>query len=138
VRLSAAINATACTAAAAADTIKAGLYLLNSLLYSSYHTLRIALVMSGYAGPFTEDLTAVWQGLDLSTLWNTGSAQTSSRYPLEPVVSQRDLIANQAHPFSPYRPREWVVCRWHRAVIAADHSHRCGSSGSLAGSGHSS
>ena len=60
--------------------------------------------MSGYAGPFTEDLTATWEGLDLTTLWNTGSAQTSPLYPLEPVVSQRDLIIDSSHPFSPYRP----------------------------------
>ena len=91
-------------AALAADIIRPGLYLLNTILYSAYHTLRMAMVMSGYAGPFTEDLTAVWEGLDLTTLWNIGSAQSSPLYPLEPVVSQRDLIANQAHPFSPYRP----------------------------------
>ena len=91
-------------AAIAADIIEPGLYLLNSILYSAYHSLRMALVMSGYAGPFTEDLTAVWAGLDLTTLWNTGSATTSPRYPLEPVVSQRDLFFDSSHPFSPYRP----------------------------------
>jgi hypothetical protein len=91
-------------AAAAADIIKPGLYLLNSILYSAYHTLRMAAVMSGYAGPFNEDLTAVWSGLDLTTLWNTGGAQASPRYPLEPMVSQRDLVADPSHPFTPYRP----------------------------------
>jgi hypothetical protein len=91
-------------AAVAADIIEPALYLLNSILYSAYHSLRMALVMSGYAGPFTEDLTAVWAGLDLTTLWNTGVAQTSPRYPLEPMVSQRDLLSDSSHPFSPYRP----------------------------------
>src|SRR3974390_1681994 len=41
---------------AAADTIKAGLYLVNSALYSIYHSLRMTLVMSAYSAPFTEDL----------------------------------------------------------------------------------
>jgi len=91
-------------AAIAADIIEPALYLLNSILYSAYHSLRMALVMSGYAGPFTEDLTAVWAGLDLTTLWNSGSAQMSPRYPLEPMVSQRDLLSDSSHPFSPYRP----------------------------------
>ena len=91
-------------AAIAADIIEPGLYLLNSILYSAYHSLRMALVMSGYAGPFTEDLTATWAGLDLTTLWNTGSATSSPRYPLEPMVSQRDLFSDSSHPFSPYRP----------------------------------
>jgi hypothetical protein len=91
-------------AAAAADIIRPALYLLNSILYSAYHSLRMAMVMSGYAGPFNEDLTSVWAGLDLTTLWNTGIAQTSPRYPLEPMVSQRDLLADPSHPFSPYRP----------------------------------
>jgi hypothetical protein len=91
-------------AAAAGNLIKPALYVLDSLLYSMYHTLRMAVVMSGYSGPFTEDLTAVWEGLDLTTLWNAGSAQTSPRYPLEPMVSQRDLLADSSHPFSPYRP----------------------------------
>ncbi|MGH8833680.1 MAG: zinc dependent phospholipase C family protein [Actinomycetes bacterium] len=89
---------------AGADIIKSGLYLLNSILYSIYHSLRMTLVMSGYSGPFTEDLTATWGPLDLSTLWNTSSEQSSPRYPIEPVLSQRDLTANQTHPFSPYRP----------------------------------
>ena len=44
-------------AAAMADIIRPGLYLLNSILYSAYHSLRMAVVMSGYAGPFNEDLT---------------------------------------------------------------------------------
>jgi hypothetical protein len=91
-------------AAIAGDIIKPALYLLNSILYSAYHALRMSLVMSGYAGPFTEDLNAVWAGLDLTTLWNTGSATSSPRYPLEPMVSQRDLLANSSNPFSPYRP----------------------------------
>jgi hypothetical protein len=91
-------------AAAAGNIIKPALYLLDSILYSMYHTLRMAVVMSGYAGPFTEDLTAVWEGLDLTTLWNAGTVQTSPRYPLEPMVSQRDLLADSSHPFSPYRP----------------------------------
>ena len=91
-------------AAAAANIIKPALYLLNSILYSAYHALRMPLVMSGYAGPFTEDLTAVWAGLDLTTLWNTGVAQTSPPYPLEPMVSQRDLLSDSSHMFSPYRP----------------------------------
>jgi len=89
---------------AGADTIKCGLYLINSILYSMYHSLRMTLVMSGYSGPFTEDLTATWGPLDLSTLWNTNSEQSSPRYPIEPVLSQRDLTADQTHPFSPYRP----------------------------------
>ena len=89
---------------AAADTIKAGLYLINLILYKIYHSLRMTLVLSGYSGPFTEDLTATWGPLDLSTLWNTSSQQSNLRYPIEPVLSQRDPTANQTHPFSPYRP----------------------------------
>ena len=87
-----------------ADIALPGLYVLDSVLYSAYHTLRMAVVMSGYAGPFTEDLTAVWEGLDLTTLWNSGSAQISPLYPLEPVVSQRDIIIDRTRQFSPYRP----------------------------------
>jgi hypothetical protein len=38
--------------------------------------------------------------LDLTTLWNT----SSPRYPIEPMLAQRDRTANPTHPFSPYRP----------------------------------
>ena len=89
---------------AGADTIKAGLYLINSILYSIYYSLRMTLVMSAYSSPFTEDLTSTWGPLDLTTLWNAGSQQRNPWYPIEPVVSQRDFAADQQHTFSPYRP----------------------------------
>jgi Alpha/beta hydrolase family/Zinc dependent phospholipase C len=89
--------------ALAADTIKAALFVLNSLLYSLYHSLRMTLVMSAYSVPFTEDLAAMWGPLDLTTLW-TISDPDDSRYPIEPVVSERDFESNSSHPFSPYRP----------------------------------
>ena len=89
--------------ALAADTIKAALFVLNSLLYSLYHSLRMTLVMSAYSVPFTEDLAAMWGPLDLTTLW-TVSDPDDSRYPIEPVVSERDFESNSSHPFSPYRP----------------------------------
>src|SRR5262249_20319050 len=89
---------------AGADTIKAGLYLINTILYSIYHSLRMTLVMSAYSAPFTEDLTATWGPLDLSTLWNATATEASPRYPIEPVVSERDFGANSVNPFSPYRP----------------------------------
>lgn len=91
-------------AVAGADTIKAGLYLINSILYSMYHSLRMTLVMSAYSAPFTEDLTSTWGPLDLRTLWNASAEERNPRYPIEPVVSERDFTADQAHPFSPYRP----------------------------------
>lgn len=97
-------GATAAGVGLAKDATRAGLYLLDSLLYSAYHSLRMVVVMNGYCGPFIEDLTAVWHGLDLTTLWNSGAAVVSPRYPLEPVVSQRDLAIDPSHPFSPYRP----------------------------------
>lgn len=56
---------------AAADTIKAALYLLNTILYSIYHSLRMHLVVSAYSAPFIEDLTATWGPLNLRTLWST-------------------------------------------------------------------
>ena len=87
-----------------ADTIKAGLYLINSILYSMYHTLRMNLVMSAYSVPFTEDLSSTWGPLDLRTLWNSSRTERNPRYPIEPVVSERDFAADQSHPFSPYRP----------------------------------
>jgi len=89
---------------AGADTIKAGLYLINSILYSMYHSLRMTLVMSGYSVPFTEDLTSTWGPLNLRTLWNASRTDSNPRYPIEPVVSERDFTADQANPFSPYRP----------------------------------
>ncbi|HLY83241.1 MAG TPA: zinc dependent phospholipase C family protein, partial [Acidimicrobiales bacterium] len=88
---------------AGADTIKAGLYLINSILYSIYHSLRMTLVMSAYSAPFIEDLTATWGPLDLTTLWNAG-AGADNRFPIEPVISERDFAANSSNPFSPYRP----------------------------------
>lgn len=90
--------------ALAADTIKAGLYLINTILYSMYHTLRMTLVMSAYSSPFNDDLTATWGPLDLRTLWNAPAGKGSPRYPVEPMVSERDFAANQANPHSPYRP----------------------------------
>jgi Alpha/beta hydrolase family/Zinc dependent phospholipase C len=89
--------------ALAVDTIKAALFLLNSLLYSIYHSLRMNLVMSAYSVPFTEDLAAMWGPLDLTTLW-TVSDPDDRRYPIEPIVSERDFASNSHHPFSPYRP----------------------------------
>jgi alpha-beta hydrolase superfamily lysophospholipase len=88
----------------AADTIKAGLYLVNSALYSLYHSVRMPLVMSAYSVPFTEDLIAKFGPLDLQTLWNVTNTGTSQRYPIEPVVSERDFGSDSANPFSPYRP----------------------------------
>src|SRR5208283_3357901 len=76
---------------AGADTIKAGLYLINSILYALYHTLRMPLVMSGYSAPFLEDLTATWGPLNLRTLWNAPRTDDNPRYPIEPVVSERDF-----------------------------------------------
>jgi Zinc dependent phospholipase C len=91
-------------AVAGADIIKAGLYLINSILYSIYHSLRMALVMSAYSAPFTEDLTSTWGPLDLRTLWTAPREEGNLRYPIEPVVSERDFTADQSHSFSPYRP----------------------------------
>jgi hypothetical protein len=91
-------------AVAGADTIKAGLYLINSILYSIYHSLRMTLVMSAYSAPFTEDLASTWGPLGLRVLWNVPQEERSPRYPIEPVVSERDFTADQTHPFSPYRP----------------------------------
>jgi Zinc dependent phospholipase C len=88
----------------AADTIKAGLYLVNSALYSLYHSVRMPLVMSAYAVPFTEDLMAKFGPLDLQTLWNAPNTPNSQGYPIEPIVSERDFGSNSANPFSPYRP----------------------------------
>ena len=68
--------------AAGADTIKAGLYLINSILYSIYHSLRMTLVMSAYSAPFTEDLTATWGPLDLQTLWNVSGPADAPRFPI--------------------------------------------------------
>jgi pimeloyl-ACP methyl ester carboxylesterase len=88
----------------AADTIKAGLYLLNSLLYSIYHPLRMTLVMSAFSVPFNEDLMAMWGPLDLQTLWNAPKGGDQPLYPIVPVVSERDFAADSSHTFSPYRP----------------------------------
>ena len=90
--------------AAGADVIKGTLFLLNSLLYSTYHSLRMTLVMSAYSAPPTADLTSTWGSLDLRTLWATDSPANSATYPIEPVVAQRDLASDSTHPFSPYRP----------------------------------
>jgi hypothetical protein len=90
--------------AVAADTIKAGLYLVNSALYSIYHSVRTTLVMSAYSVPFTEDLMGQWGPVDLQTLWNATNTGGPQRYPIEPVVSERDFGSNPANPFSPYRP----------------------------------
>jgi pimeloyl-ACP methyl ester carboxylesterase len=87
-----------------AAPVKAGLYLVNSALYSLYHTVRMPLVMSAYSVPFTEDLMATYGPLDLQTLWNVTDTGNPQRYPIEPVVSERDFGSNSAHPFSPYRP----------------------------------
>jgi Zinc dependent phospholipase C len=89
--------------AVALDTIRAALFLLNSLLYSIYHSVRMTLVMSAYGVPFIEDLTAMWGPLDLTTLW-TLFDQDDPRYPIEPVVSERDATSDSTHPFSPYKP----------------------------------
>jgi hypothetical protein len=89
---------------AGADTIKAGLYLINTILYSMYYTLRMTLVMSAYSSPLTSDLTATWGPLDLQTLWTAGNEALNPRYPIEPVVSQRDFASDSANPFSPYKP----------------------------------
>ena len=86
---------------AGADTIKAGLYLINSILFSIYHSLRMTLVMSAYSSPLTEDLTSTWGPLDLRTLWSTSAQERSPWYPVEPMVSQRDFAADSSHPFSP-------------------------------------
>jgi Zinc dependent phospholipase C len=88
----------------AADTIKAGLYLVNSALYSLYHTVRMTMVMSAYSVPFTEDLMAKSGPLDLQTLWTAANTGNPQLYPIEPVVSERDFGSNSANPFSPYRP----------------------------------
>ena len=90
--------------AVVADTIKAGLYLINSLLYSLFHSLRMTLVMSAYSVPFNEDLTAKWGPLDLQSLWHVMNPERPQRYPIEPVVSERDFGADSNNPHSPYRP----------------------------------
>jgi Zinc dependent phospholipase C len=89
-------------ATVAADTIKAGLYLINLILYSMYHALRMTLVMSAYSAPVIEDLTAIWGPLDLTTLWKATSDNTI--YPIEPMLSERDFASDSSHPHSPYRP----------------------------------
>ena len=88
----------------AADTIKAGLYLLNTVLYSIYHSLRMILVMSAYSVPFNEDLMGKWGPLDLTTLWNSSYDGSPQRYPIEPIVTERDFGSDAIHPYSPYRP----------------------------------
>jgi acetyl esterase/lipase len=86
------------------DSLKAGLYLLNSALYSIYIQLRMKLVMAAFSVPFNEDLVSKWGSVDLQTLWNEPSSDQPQRFPIEPVLAERDPTADAAHPFSPYRP----------------------------------
>jgi pimeloyl-ACP methyl ester carboxylesterase len=42
--------------------------------------------------------------LDLQTLWKAPATERAPPYPIEPVLSERDLPSDSSHPFSPYRP----------------------------------
>jgi hypothetical protein len=42
---------------------------------------------------------------DLQALWTIVGAPSNPPYPIEPVVSQRDLTSDPTHLFRPYRPR---------------------------------
>ncbi len=86
------------------EPLKILFYLLNSLLYSIYHSIRMTLVMSAYSVPFTEDLNGMWGSIDLRTLWNVTDDAELGKYPVEPVLSERDFTTDSAHPFAPYRP----------------------------------
>jgi hypothetical protein len=83
------------------ESAKVLLYLLNSTLYSLYSQIRLLLVMQAYSAPATEDLTATWGPLDLRQLWTIAAGQPE-HYPFEPVVSQRDLAPDPAHPYTPW------------------------------------
>ena len=85
------------------EPIKVALWLLNSALFAQYHTLRMTLVMTSYSVPLTEDLTGNVGPLDLQTLWKTTGGE-GPMYPIEPILSQRDLTSDPSHPHSPYRP----------------------------------
>jgi hypothetical protein len=92
------------TGAVVTEPIKVGLWVLNSALFALYHTVRMTLVMSAYSVPLTEDLTGAWGPLDLQTLWKTTAVERAQPYPIEPVLSERDLASDPTHPPSPYRP----------------------------------
>ena len=96
--------AAALTGAVITDTIKVGLWALNSALFSLYHTVRMPLVMSAYSVPLTEDLTGSFGPLNLKSLWTPIAAADPKMYPIEPVVSQRDFTPNSKHAPSPYQP----------------------------------
>jgi Zinc dependent phospholipase C len=86
------------------DTLKVLLFLLNSALYALYQAVRMPLVLSAYAVPYTEDLNGSSGALQFPTLWNVTGDIDSTKYPIEPVLSERDLFHNTTNPFTPYKP----------------------------------
>jgi hypothetical protein len=85
------------------EPIKVALWLLNSALFAVYRNFRMKLVLAAYSVPFTDDLNGTQGQLDLKTLWTTMAGEAQP-YPIEPLVSQRDLASDSTHPHSPYHP----------------------------------
>jgi hypothetical protein len=88
----------------AVDALKYALYLLNKALYTAYKTLRFALVQTGYATPYTEDLVhAINNTFTTEQLWRSQGDPPPPLYPSEERDEQRAFTGNHYHPIVPPR-----------------------------------
>lgn len=89
-----------------ADTIKYGLYVLSTLLFSLYRSFRDILVLQAYAVPFSDQLTATIGVVEGISLWKPTGDVDSVNVPVEETISERDYFWHRSHGPHPYLPSD--------------------------------
>ncbi|WP_156928310.1 zinc dependent phospholipase C family protein [Bradyrhizobium sp. th.b2] len=96
-------NAIAAGGVLLVDMIKAGLYLIKKALFDLYKYLRFFLVRTGYAIPFTDELTEdLGGGIPATTLWRTAPEPNIYAFPKEELPDlERKMVSSHYVPWVP-------------------------------------